>query len=58
METGRRTSRSPLNLGDEPAEIESIDGTIELATNGARDRERVDGNFALAPAEGAIVSRG
>ena len=45
-----------LDLGDEPVEIEGIDGSIALSTNRTRDGEHVSGGLSLAPYEGAIVS--
>ncbi len=45
-----------LNLGAEPVAVSGVDGTIALSTNRSRDAEHVDGDLALAPSEGAIVS--
>ena len=47
-----------LNLGAVPVALSGIDGTIALSTSRSRDGEHVDGNLALAPSEGAIVSGG
>ncbi|MGQ0434715.1 MAG: alpha-amylase family glycosyl hydrolase, partial [Microthrixaceae bacterium] len=44
-----------LNLGDAPATLDGVDGIVRVATDRARDRERIDGSFALGPWEGAVV---
>jgi alpha-glucosidase len=44
-----------VNLGASPVELEGITGTIALATDRGRDRERVGSHFRLAPAEGVVV---
>jgi hypothetical protein len=44
-----------VNLGERDARMEGVEGTIRLATERARDGERVAGRLALAPAEGVVV---
>ena len=47
-----------VNLGDAPASLDDITGTIRIATNRSRDGEQVVGTLALGPWEGAIVELG
>jgi alpha-glucosidase len=45
-----------LNLSDEPVAVDGVPGTVLIATDRARDGERVRGALALAPWSGAIVA--
>jgi alpha-glucosidase len=44
-----------LNIGDDPATLEPVNGIIRVATRRSRDTERVEGELTLEPGEGAIV---
>jgi alpha-glucosidase len=44
-----------LNLGDVPAAVADVTGSVELSTNRDRDGELVSGSLVLAPSEGALV---
>jgi alpha-glucosidase len=44
-----------VNLGRDPAEIDGVQGAVELATNRHREGERVGGTLGLEPAEGVII---
>jgi alpha-glucosidase len=46
-----------LNLSDEPAVVEGAEGSVAIATDRARDGERVAGALELAPWTGAVVAR-
>jgi Domain of unknown function (DUF3459) len=46
-----------LNLSDAPVTVDGLAGAVLVATDRARDGERVDGGLALAPWSGAIVDR-
>ena len=37
-------------------EIEGIRGSVVLATDRAREAERVEGSLLLGPAEGAVIA--
>ena len=52
---GRGTTIA-LNLSDGPLRIPRIDGTVLICTTRSRDGERVDGDLALGPWEGATCS--
>ncbi len=45
-----------LNLGDTPAVVSDVDGSILVGTNRARDGEAVTGSITLTPAEGVVLS--
>ena len=53
---GERTA-VVLNLSDEENGVEGMAGTVVLGTARARDGERVEGRLALAPWEGAVLTR-
>ena len=44
-----------LNLGDAPASLSAVNGTIRIGTRRSRAEEVVDGELTLAAGEGAIV---
>jgi hypothetical protein len=44
-----------LNLADEPASLDSIEGMLRIGTRRERDGERVDGRLELGGWEGAVV---
>ena len=44
-----------VNLGTEMVELSGVEGSIAIATDRARDAERVAGGLRLNPSEGAIV---
>jgi alpha-glucosidase len=44
-----------LNLSDREVEIAGVAGTVAIATDRARDGERVDGPLRLAPWSGAVI---
>jgi alpha-glucosidase len=44
------------NLGDEPATVADVSGSITIATKRERDGERLTGTLALGPWEGVIVA--
>ena len=44
-----------LNLGDAPATLGSVTGTVRVATRRFRDDERIDGTLALEPGDGVVV---
>jgi hypothetical protein len=44
-----------VNLGSDPVEIDSITGSVALATAQGREGERVAPRLPLGPAEGAVV---
>jgi alpha-glucosidase len=44
-----------LNLGTAPASLDGIVGAIRVATDRARDGDRVEGALTLAPGVGAVV---
>ncbi len=46
-----------LNLGDEPVQIEGVEGSIALSTNRARDGEPTTERLALGASEGVVVLR-
>jgi alpha-glucosidase len=46
-----------LNLSDAPVTVDGLTGDVLVATDRARDGERVDGALALAPWSGAVVGR-
>jgi alpha-glucosidase len=45
-----------VNFADAAVTVDGVDGTVRLATDRARDGERVDGKLALASAEAVIVA--
>jgi alpha-glucosidase len=45
-----------LNLSDSEEVVESVEGTIRIATSRERDGDRVAGRLRLAPWSGAVVS--
>jgi alpha-glucosidase len=47
-----------LNMTDAPATVEGVDGTVRIATDRARDGERVDARLELAAWSGALLERG
>ena len=44
-----------LNLGDDPARLDTANGIVRIGTQRERDGERVEGSLTLGPREGAIV---
>ena len=44
-----------VNLGEAPAELDHMTGTIELSSDRSRDGTHVLGSLTLAPSEGAVV---
>jgi alpha-glucosidase len=44
-----------LNLADAPVTVEGVDGDVAIATDRARDGERVAGAVRLGPYEGVVV---
>jgi alpha-glucosidase len=51
---GERTAVA-LNLSDRELAVEGLDGAVAVATDRARDGDRVTGALALGPWEGAVV---
>jgi alpha-glucosidase len=47
-----------LNLADAPVTVEGVSGNVAIATDRARDGERVAGSVRLGPYEGVVVSSG
>ena len=47
-----------VNLGQRPAQLERVNGTIALCTDRARDGEFVRGRLELGPKQGLVVSSG
>ncbi len=45
-----------INLGDSASEVESVEGSIALATRREREGERVERTLRLEPAEGVIIT--
>jgi len=45
-----------LNLSDTQVTVEGLDGTVAIATDRARDGERIDGSATLGPWEGLVVT--
>jgi hypothetical protein len=45
-----------VNLGDAPAAVAGVTGTLAIATDRARDGEAVNGRLALGPWQGAVVT--
>ncbi|HEV3407493.1 MAG TPA: alpha-amylase family glycosyl hydrolase [Gaiellaceae bacterium] len=46
-----------LNMSDAEAAVTGVHGAVRIATDRARDGERVDGHLELGPWEGAVVAR-
>ena len=46
-----------LNLGNAPATVPGIDGTIVIGTRRALDSTPVSGDLTLSPGEGAVLRR-
>jgi alpha-glucosidase len=46
-----------VNLGEQPVEIEGIEGSVALTTTRAGEGELVSGRLTLSPAEGAVVGK-
>jgi alpha-glucosidase len=46
-----------LNLGDEPVQIEGVEGSIALSTNRSRDGEPTTERLTLGASEGVVVLR-
>jgi alpha-glucosidase len=46
-----------INMGDEPALVPDLDGTLRMSTVSSREDEQVDGALGLAPWEGVIGAR-
>jgi alpha-glucosidase len=46
-----------VNLGGDETALDGVEGTVRVATDRARDGERVDGRLDLGPWEGAVVAR-
>ena len=44
-----------LNLGDMPATVDGVTGTVRIGTRRARGGESVAGSVTLGPAEGVVV---
>jgi alpha-glucosidase len=44
-----------LNLGDAPATLDAVEGTVVIGTRRARDGESVVGSLTLAAAEGVVL---
>jgi alpha-glucosidase len=44
-----------LNLADDTATLDDVQGTIRVCTDRARDGERVDGALRLGPREGVVI---
>jgi alpha-glucosidase len=47
-----------LNLSDAPVAVDGLTGSVVVATDRAREGERVDGALALAPWSGAVLDVG
>ena len=47
-----------VNLSDRPARVSGVSGVVRIATARARDGERLQGDLALGPWEGAVCSSG
>jgi alpha-glucosidase len=47
-----------LNLGDEPASLDDVEGAVRIATTRGRDGERVSGTLVLGPWEGVVLETG
>ncbi|MDQ3893206.1 MAG: alpha-amylase family glycosyl hydrolase [Actinomycetota bacterium] len=45
-----------VNLSDDEAQVEGVEGRVALATDRARDGERLDGSLRLAAWQGAVVT--
>ena len=46
-----------LNLSEEEIVVANLDGVVRVATDRAREGERVSGALALAPSQGVVVAR-
>jgi alpha-glucosidase len=45
-----------LNLGDEPAVVEGVRGTVAIATDRSRDGEKIEGALELPEWQGAVIT--
>ena len=46
-----------VNLADEAAVVDAVEGSVRVGTDRRRDGERVDGRLELGPWEGVVVAR-